>query len=277
MKKEFENIFKKNMKIKILHHRKGTGKILNNESIALNILFSSQDGEEITIVYKSEHSLERENKVLLLMINNNDDDDDDDNDDDDDEKYHYFAVKSKLEFYSSEWLRSKKESKTNEDNCFQNALNDSLDYQRIKKDPQKISKLEPYINQYNWKGTKFPSDKEHWKKVEQNNKEIALDTLFVPHNKKEIEPVYISKYNYKCKKQVILLMITGDGKRWHYLAVKKLSALLRGISSSNNGDFYCLECFYSYRTHNKLKKHERVCNNHDYCRVDMAKENEKIK
>ena len=26
----------------------------------------------------------------------------------DDEKYYYFAVKSKLELYSSEWLKSKK-------------------------------------------------------------------------------------------------------------------------------------------------------------------------
>ena len=31
-----------------------------------------------------------------------------------DEKYYYFAVKSKLELYSSEWLRNKKESITNE-------------------------------------------------------------------------------------------------------------------------------------------------------------------
>ena len=36
--------------------------------------------------------------------------------------------------------------------------------------------------------------------------------LYVRHNKKEIRPAYISKYNYKRKKQVILLMITGDGK-----------------------------------------------------------------
>ena len=72
-------------------------------------------------------------------------------------------------------------------------------------------------------------------------------------------------------------MITVNGERWHYLVVRSLSALLRGISSSNNGDFYCLNCFHSYRTHNKLKKHERVCNNHDYCRVDMPKEHEKIK
>ena len=41
---------------------------------------------------------------------------------DDNEKYYYFAVKSKLELCSSEWLRSKKESMTNEDNCFQNVL-----------------------------------------------------------------------------------------------------------------------------------------------------------
>ena len=60
---------------------------------------------------------------------------------------------------------------------------------------------------------KFPSDKEDWKKLEQNNKEIVLNILFVPHNKKEIEPAYISKYNYKRKKQVILSMITDDGKR----------------------------------------------------------------
>ena len=172
--------------------------------------------------------------------------------DDDNEKY-YFAVKSKLELCSSEWLRSKKESITNEDNCFQNALNDALDYQRIKKDPQKISKLKPYINQYNWKDIKFPSDKEDWKKFEQNNKEIALNILFVPDNNKEIEPTYTSKYNYKRKKQVILLIITDDDdNRWHHIAVKSLPALFRAITSSNNGYFYCLNCFHSYRTLDKF-------------------------
>ena len=126
----------------------------NNKSTALDVLFSSNDSEEITLLYKSEYNLEQENKVLLLMIN------------DDDEKYYYFAVKSKLELCSSEWLRSKKESIANEDNCFQNALDDSLDHQRIKKNPQRISNLNAYINQYNWKDVKFPLDKEDWKKFE---------------------------------------------------------------------------------------------------------------
>ena len=63
------------------------------------------------------------------------------------------------------------------------------------KKTQKTSKLKPFINQYNWKGIKFPSEKEDWK---QNNKEITMNILFVSHNKKEI-PACISKYNHKRK------------------------------------------------------------------------------
>ena len=72
-------------------------------------------------------------------------------------------------------------------------------------------------------------------------------------------------------------MITDDNNRWHYLAVKNLPALLRGTKSNHHGDFYCLISFHSYRTPNKLRKPEKVCNNHDYCRIDMSKEHEKIK
>ena len=63
-------------------------------------------------------------------------------------------------------------------------------------------------------------------------------------------------------------MIT-DGKKWHYLTVKSLSALLKGISSNSKGEFYCLNCFcHIVFTEKKLKKHERVCNDHDYCYVE---------
>ena len=69
-------------------------------------------------------------------------------------------------------------------------------------------------------------------------------------------------------------MIT-DGKKWHYPAVRSLSALFRGIPSSNNGDFYCLNCFHSYCTLNKRKK-QRICNNHDYCHIDMLEKGKNI-
>ena len=89
MKKEFENMFKKikhENKDFSLHKRDWRNFEQNNESIARNILFLSKDSEEITLIYKSEHNYNQENKVLLLMIS-----------DDNNEKYYYFAVKSKLE------------------------------------------------------------------------------------------------------------------------------------------------------------------------------------
>ena len=71
-------------------------------------------------------------------------------------------------------------------------------------------------------------------------------------------------------------MITDDGKKWHYLTVKSISALLRGITSNHDRDFYCLNCLHSYRTKGILKKHEKVCNDHDHCYVKMPNEHEKI-
>ena len=67
-------------------------------------------------------------------------------------------------------------------------------------------------------------------------------------------------------------MISDDGKRWRDLEVKILPALLTGIISNHHRNFYCLNYFHSYCTHNKLKKYERVCNNHDFCHVAMPKE-----
>ena len=61
----------------------------------------------------------------------------------------------------------------------------------------------------------------------------------------------------------ILLMIL-NGEKWHYLAVKKLSALLRRITSRNNGGFYCLNCFDFFRTKKKLESHKRGFENKDF-------------
>ena len=55
--------------------------------------------------------------------------------------------------------------------------------------------------------------------MELNNKSIALNILYVPHNTEEIRHAYKSKYNLKRENQVIFLMITSSEK-WHCLAVK---------------------------------------------------------
>ena len=55
-----------------------------------------------------------------------------------------------------------------------------------------------------------------------------------------------------------------------------MPALLRGITSNHNGDFYCLNCFQSYSTEKKLKKHYNECKNHNYCYVEVPQEYNKI-
>ena len=71
-------------------------------------------------------------------------------------------------------------------------------------------------------------------------------------------------------------MITDNNNNWHYLAVKSISGLLKGITSKHKGDFYCLNCFYLCITEKKLKKHERICKDHDFCHVKMPNEDNKI-
>ena len=56
--------------------------------------------------------------------------------------------------------------------------------------------------------------------------------------------------------------------------MKKLSALLRGITSINNGGFYCLNFLHSFRTKNKLDSHKTACE--DFCSIIIPSENTKI-
>ena len=170
---------------------------------------------------------------------------------------------------SPKWLKNKKSTinpKNNDYKCFQYAVTLALNLDRINSHPERISKIKPFIEQYNWKEIDFLSTSKDWKKIELNN-EISLNILYVPHNTKNIQVAYKSKHNLAREKQIILLMIS-NGENWHYLVVKDLRGLLKGITSNHKEDFYCLNCFHSYRTKHKLKEHKKICENHDYCNVE---------
>ena len=97
----------------------------------------------------------------------------------------------------------------------------------------------------------------------------------MPFNNEKISHASKWKYNKEHENQVTLLMIF-DGNKWHYFVVKSLSPLLIAITSKHDWDFCCLNCFYSYSTKDKLKKHENICKNHDYCYVEMPNEDNKM-
>ena len=91
---------------------------------------------------------------------------------------------------SPEWTKNKKEKseinpENNDNRCFQYALTVALNHEQIKSHPERISKIKPFIDQYNWKEIDFPSHSKDWKKFKQNNKTIALNILFVPYDTKK--------------------------------------------------------------------------------------------
>ena len=111
------------------------------------------------------------------------------------------------------WLKDKKSTinpKNNDDKCFQYAVTLALNLNNIDNHPEIISKIKPFIDQYNWKDIDFPSISKDWKKFELNN-EIELNILYVPHNTRKIHVAYKAKHNLTRENQIILLMIT-DGK-----------------------------------------------------------------
>ena len=72
------------------------------------------------------------------------------------------ALYYNLKLNSPEWLKNKKATtnpKNNDDKCFQYALAVALNYQNIKNNPERISKIKFFIDQYNWKEINFPSQK----------------------------------------------------------------------------------------------------------------------
>ena len=70
--------------------------------------------------------------------------------------------RGKLYIDYPKWIKKKKEKKT---------IN-------LKNNDNKCS----FIAKYNWEGIEFPSYKKDWKSFELNNKSIALNIYYAPHN-----------------------------------------------------------------------------------------------
>ena len=95
------------------------------------------------------------------------------------------------------------------------------------KNSHKIPKFIPAISKYNCKVINYPSGKDDLKNFEKKKPTIALNLFFV--KEMNIHPAYISKHNSNYEKLVLSMILNEEGS--HYLAVKKLLALLREMIS----------------------------------------------
>ena len=75
--------------------------------------------------------------------------------------------------------KSRKNPKNEDGKCFHYAATVALNREEIKKDPQRISKIKPFINKYNWNGIKYLTKIDDWKTFEKNNLTITLNILYI--------------------------------------------------------------------------------------------------
>ena len=128
---------------------------------------------------------------------------------------------------SLDWLKNKgatiNPQNTKDNYCFMYAVTFALYHKETGHNPERISKRPiEHIPKYNWDKIDFPASIPDYKIVEKNNTDIALNILYVPHNKEKIRPEYISQHNFTRKKQITLLKITDNKGTWHFLALKSI-------------------------------------------------------
>ena len=96
---------------------------------------------------------------------------------------------------SAKWIKNKKSTinpKNNDYKCFQYAVTVALNHDKINKDSQRVSKIKPFINQYNWNDMAFPSTSKDWKKFELIMNQLLLIFCMYP-TKLEIYALLISQ------------------------------------------------------------------------------------
>ena len=62
--------------------------------------------------------------------------------------------------------------------CFQQAVIVALNLEEIGKRSERITKIKPFVNRYNWEAINFPSEKDNWKKIGKNNRTTAPKVLY---------------------------------------------------------------------------------------------------
>ena len=158
----------------------------------------------------------------------------------------------------------------------------ALYHNEFKKHPGRISSnLRLYADLFSWGYFKFPATYEDYETFETLNNIIALNIFYVPYDEENILPEYISKRNFDDVDQVILLKISDGKGKWHFLALpsdldngikrpyNSLSKLMRDVSSNTHYNYYCLGCFHSFRTKKALEKHEELCKNNTFAKIEL--------
>ena len=160
-----------------------------------------------------------------------------------------------------DWLASKKaivNLHNNDEECFkwlvitvENAGMGPLGARaKPMKDPQRVSNLRKFMDNYNWSGLEFPVSIKDIGKFETRNN-ISVNILAV-----EGRDIYIHRKGQRVGQEINLLMVSEDGI-WHYTAIKSLSRLLSSKNSNTKcKQHFCMNCLQGFMQESSRDQHQ---------------------
>ena len=149
--------------------------------------------------------------------------------------------------------------------CFKWTIIAAMRWEEMGRDPQRISKLKRFEDEFDWTGIGFPVSFRDIKKFESRN-QISVNIL-VEENKQ----IYICRKEGNYERIANLMLIT-EGNRKHYVVIKSLSRLLSSKNNKHNGtQDFCMNCLQGYSNESSRDEHFKYCTNNEAVRIEMPR------
>ena len=138
------------------------------------------------------------------------------------------------------------------------------------KDPQTVSNLRKFMDNYNWSGLEFSVSIKDIGKFETRNN-ISVNVLAV-----EGRDIYIHRKGQRMGREINLLMVSEDGIN-HYTAIKSLSRLLKSSNTKHKcKQHFCMNCLQDFTKELSRDQHQVYCEDNEHVRVEMPKQGSTI-
>ena len=171
-----------------------------------------------------------------------------------------------------DWLVSKKaivNPHNDDEECFKCSV---ITAEKVgMKDPQRVSNLRKFMDNYNWSGLEFPVSIKDIGKFETRNN-ISVNVLAV-----EGRDIYIHRKGQRMMgREINLLMVSEDGIN-HYTVIKGLSRLLKSSNTKHKcKQHFCMNCLQGFTQESSRYQHQVYCENNKSVRVEMPKQGSTI-
>ena len=150
------------------------------------------------------------------------------------------------------------------------------------KDPQRVSNLMKFMDNYDWSWLEFPVSIQDIGKFETRNN-ISVNVLAVEgrdiyiHRKgQRMGPTGPGSHSDPMGREINLLMVSEDGIN-HYTAIKSLSRLLKSSNTKRKcKQHFCMNCLQGFMQESSRDQHQVYCEDNESVRVEMPKQGSTI-